>query len=105
MVGDNDRVRLTDSTGSNVYAYHIVAESQDTASYMETSIEDSDGTQIGTGRSNQAGLFNISDLTIAYATADKIEQGESYKVVATLYSASGVALATSKVDVTGVVVE
>lgn len=101
----DSRVVFTNSSGSNVSYYKVVAESQDTASYMETSIEDTDGNVIGTGRSNSAGLFNLSFYVVGYATADQIEQGTEYKAVATLYSASGVALATSKITVHGVVVE
>lgn len=100
-----DRYIVCTSTGSGG-AIQTIAESQDTASYISTHLEDANGNVIGTERANAAGLFNISTNTVgSVAESDPaIVADEIYFIVAVLYSASGVPVATTKQEVKGVVV-
>lgn len=83
----------------------IVAESQDSQSYIGVSVEDSDGVTIGTPVSLSAGQFNVAVLYISSVSADStpIVADEKYYIVSTLYSSNGVPVATVRKEVTGVV--
>ena len=87
-------------TGSE---FKIVAESQDVQSYLGMCVTDSDEVLLGTERTQTAGQFNIVNPPyLGNAGEDTITAGDSYLFIATLYSASGVPIATAKVTLTGV---
>ena len=80
----------------------VIAESQDTQSYIGVSIEDKDGVEVGSERNQPAGQFNIPVLYLANAAEDTtITNGADYFIVATLYSSSGVAVAVYRLPVEG----
>lgn len=102
-----DRFKLCDSSGvvTNLEA-HVVAESQDTASYIQSYLsEDSDGaTVLGVERNFPAGQFNITIANIGTAN-DVTLTAKTYYYVVRLVSASGVPVATAIHPVEGVPAE
>ena len=99
--GNKIQACYTDGTTAS-RPIHIVAESQDTQSYIGVSIEDGDGVAVGTGRNQPAGQFNITALYLANVADDvTITDEADYFIVATLYSSSGVAVAVYRLPVVG----
>ena len=87
--------------------YNVIAESQDTQAHIETYLTDSDGEIIGTPAVLTAGIFNIqSRNTINNCEeTDVLTANATYRLYAVLCSASGVPVATTYVELTGVVIE
>lgn len=86
----------------------VVAESQDIQSYIQLELQDENGDTVGGARAFSAGIFNTSSTLVGDAADDgtpAIVANDTYYIVATLVSASGVPVATDKIAVTGVVVE
>ena len=100
------RYIVCNSEGGIANLYKVVAESQDIQSHIQIELQDSNGDTVGTARAFSAGIFNTSAALIGDADDDgepAIVANDTYYIVATLVSASGVPVATDKVAVTGVV--
>ena len=101
--GGNSVLQACSSSGTTSanYTLKVVAEAQDVQSYIGICIEDSDGVQVGNAVNYSAGLFNLNVSVLGYPAEDTITNGADYTVVMTLYSASGVPVATAKIPVVG----
>lgn len=90
-------------TGRNT----LIAESQDTASYMAWELStDPESFDSAIVRNYTPGTFNMSDTSICSGADIELTQGTKYYIRGVLYASTGVPVATSEVfEVTGVVVE
>ena len=85
--------------------YTVIAESQDIQSYIETYLTDTDGNMLASEQVLQAGIFNATVGIIGTnAGSVTLVADETYVLHAVLCSASGVPVASTSVNVKGVVV-
>ena len=101
--GDRITCCTSDGTVSASSVITVIAESQDVQSYIGISVVDSDDAEVGTPRYLSAGTFNVTYPYLANAGEGvTIENGADYVVVVSLFSASGVPIATARIPVKGV---
>ena len=106
-VNNQGRFVPTNSAGqlSSQLVIKVVAQAQDVQAYIAMSVVDSDDVIVGDYWQYVAGDFNNAAVRIVGDSDGKtLVNGDTYAIVATLFSANGVAIATDKVTVTGVVV-